>query len=487
MNRPLRSLAAVLFTAFAILAAGATYSQVLAGPGYRDDDRNTRAVLDEARRERGAILSADGVLLAESTSDPSDPRAFRRQYPEGAAYAHVVGVAATLLADRGLEAELAETLESGRNATISGLLSALAGDDLRARSVRLTIDNRLQQVAVAALEGQKGAVVAVNPTTGAVLAMVSAPAFDPNGLIGLSTELGDALESDPDRPLLNRAIQETYPPGSTFKIVTASAAIESGGVGADSQFPNPAQLTLPGSTATISNFNGQTCGPGDEVSLATALIRSCNTIFGVIGMETGAGDLIATAEAFGFNDDIPFELQGAASAVPAALILSEDLAAVAQTALGQRDVRATPLQMALVASAVANGGVVMTPYLVDEIIDADGDVVDETPPTEWRRATSPATARIVGDLMRQAVENGTGGNAAIPGATVSGKTGTAEVPEAAPHAWFIGFGPTDIAQPIAVAVVVESGGALGEEATGGSVAAPIARQVIEAWLALMPS
>ncbi|MEE8330831.1 MAG: penicillin-binding transpeptidase domain-containing protein [Acidimicrobiia bacterium] len=485
MNRPLRRLAAVLFVAFAILAAGTTYAQVLAGPGYRDDNRNTRTIIDEARRERGAILSADGVVLAESVADPSDPRSFRRRYPQGPTYAHVVGVAATILADRGLEAELADTLESGRDATISGLFSALTGDDLRARSVRLTIDDRLQQAAVAALGGQKGAIVAIDPTTGAVLAMVSAPAFDPNGLIGLTTDLGNALENDPDRPLLNRAIQETYAPGSTFKTVTAAAAIEGGGAGADSLYPNPAQLTLPGSTATISNFNGGTCGPGDEVTLAVALIRSCNTVFGVIGMETGAGDLIGTAEAFGFNDDIPFALRGATSAVPPAESLASDLPAVAQTALGQRDVRATPLQMALVASAIANGGVVMTPYVVDEIIDADGDVVEETAPTEWRRATSPATARVIADLLREAVETGTGRNAAVSGVVVAGKTGTAEVPDGPPHPWFIGFALMDTTSPIALAVVVESGGDLGDAATGGGVAAPIARQLIETWVALI--
>jgi len=485
VNRPLRRLASVVFVAFAILAAGTTYAQVLAGPGYRDDNRNTRAILDEARRERGVILSADGALLAESISDPSDPRSFRRRYPQGPTYAHVVGVAATILADRGLEAELADTLESGRDATISGLFSALTGDDLRAHSVRLTIDDRLQHAAVEGLGGQRGAIVALDPTTGAVLAMVSAPTFDPNGLIGLTTDLGDALENDPSRPLLNRAIQETYAPGSTFKTVTAAAAIEVGGATADSLFPNPAQLALPGTTATISNFDGETCGPGDEVTLAVALIRSCNTIFGVIGMDAGAEDLIATAEAFGFNDAIPFALRGATSAVPDAESLVGDLAAVAQTALGQRDVRATPLQMALVASAIANGGVIMTPYLVDEIIDADGDVVDKTAPTEWRRATSPATARVIGDLMREAVDSGTGRNAAIRDLAVSGKTGTAEVPDGPPHAWFIGFALMDTTSPLALAVVIESGGDLGDDATGGGVAAPIARQLIETWVALI--
>lgn len=481
MNQPLRRLAAIIFSAFLVLAAGATYTQVLAGPGYRDDPRNTRSILDEAQRERGAILSADGVLLAVSQSADDDTRSFRRVYPEGPRYAHVVGVAATLLADRGLEAELDDTLESGRDATISGLLSALAGDDARARSVRLTIDDRLQTAAFNALGDQAGAVVAIDAQTGAVLAMVSAPTFDPNGLIGLSTALGNALEEDPARPLLNRATQETYPPGSTFKIITAAAAIESGQGGVADAYPNPIELDLPNSTATIRNFDQNTCGPEDLVSLATAFSRSCNTIFGMIGMETGPGDLIATAESFGFNDDIPFELEAARSAVPENLV---DLAAVAQSALGQRDVRASPLQMALVAAAMANDGVVMTPYVVAEVLDADGRVTDVVRPTEWRRATSPATARLISDLMENAVASGTGRRAAVAGLTVYGKTGTAEVPDAAPHAWFVGFAEGAGTGTLAIAVVVESGGDAGDEATGGSVAAPMAAAIFEAWLAL---
>jgi peptidoglycan glycosyltransferase len=484
VNRPLRRLAAIVFVAFAVLIAGATYAQVLAGPGYRDDARNTRAVLDDARRERGAIVSADGVLVAVSVADPTDARSFRRQYPEGPTYAHVVGVAATLLADRGLEAELAETLESGRDATISGLLSALSGDDARARSVRITIDHRLQQAAALALAEQPGAIVALDPTTGAIRAMVSSPTFDPNGLIGLSTELGNALEADPGRPLLNRAIQETYPPGSTFKIVTAAAAIESGEVGVDSGYPNPLELALEGTTATISNFDERTCGPNDSVTLATAFIRSCNTVFAMVGMETGAGDLVSIAEAFGLNDAIPFELSGADSAVPDAAGLA-DPGAVAQTALGQRDVRATPLQMALVAAAVANGGVVMTPFVVAQIIDADGDIEAETAPTEWRRATSPATARVLSDLMAAAVEQGTGRRAAVSGAEVFGKTGTAEVPDGPPHAWFVGFVRAEDTAPLAVAIVIESGGEAGLEATGGTVAAPIAADLFATWVALV--
>jgi peptidoglycan glycosyltransferase len=483
VNRPLRRLAALVFVSFAVLAAGATYAQVLAGPTYRDDARNTRTVLDDARRERGAILSADGVLLAVSVADPTDTRSFRRQYPQGTTYAHVVGVAAALLADRGLEAELADTLESGRDATISGLLEALSGDDARARSVRLSIDHRLQQAAVAALGAQRGAVVAVDPTTGAVRAMVSSPTFDPNALVGLSVELGEALEEDPGRPLLNRAIQETYPPGSTFKVVTAAAAIGSGRATTDSAYDNPTSLSLPGTTATISNFDGGRCGDGDRVSLATAFVRSCNTVFAMVGMETGAADLAAAAEAFGFNDPVPFELSGATSAMPTAADLT-DPGAVAQTALGQRDVRATPLQMALVAAAVANGGIVMTPYVVSEVIDVDGDVESVTEPTEWRRAISPATARVLSDLMADVVTAGTGRRAAVPGVDVYGKTGTAEVPDAPPHAWFIGFARADDVAPLALAIVVESGGEFGADATGGTVAAPMAAEIIAAWVAL---
>lgn len=487
MNLPLRRLAIVIFVVFGLLVASLTYSQVIAGPRYRDDPRNARVVLDRAGRERGGIVTADGVIVAESVADTEDERSFRRSYPFGDLYSHVVGYSSVLFGDRGLENARGGALSSDRDATISGLFDALVGEDLRAKGLRLTIDHSLQQVASDALGDQAGAVVALDPTTGEILAMVSKPSFDPNTLVSpASSDAGDAIANDPTQPLLNRAIEVVYAPGSTFKTVTAAAAVESGGVGPTTEYPNLSELALPGSTATIQNFGGGTCGNGEQVTLETAFARSCNTVFGIVGMETGAGDLVGRAEAVGFNSEIPFDLETEPSTIPDADSLVDDLPALAQTALGQRDVRATPLQMALVAAAVANDGVVTTPYVVNDVIDADGEVVEATTPTEWRRAFSPSTASVLSDMMERVVTSGTGQGAAVPRVRVGGKTGTAEVPGGAPHAWFIGFGPIEAEEgdrEIAVAVIVESGGSVGETATGGAVAAPIAQKVLSAWLA----
>jgi peptidoglycan glycosyltransferase len=488
MTNSLRRLAAVVLLGFAVLAIAATYIQAVAGPGYRDDPRNLRGALARSGRERGGLITSDGVVIAVSESDPADPLSFRRSYPAGDLYAHIAGYSTLLFGDTQLEAAEATLLSSGRDATISGLLTALAGGDLRPRGLRLTLVDRMQRVAAAALEGQAGAVVVLDPATGAILAMVSNPGFDPNTLTGrTAASAGNALDEDPALPLLNRATSESYPPGSTFKVVTTAAALEAGVAGPETRFTDPEALELPGSTATISNFDGKVCLDGDTVTLAQAFTRSCNTIFGQLGMDVAAADLVATAEAFGFNMEIPLELDVLASRIPPATDFSNDLPALAQTAIGQRDLQATPLQMALVAAAIANGGEVMTPHLIAEVFDADGEVEATTKPEVWRRAVSPATAAVLTDLMERVVTGGTGTRAAVPGFRIAGKTGTAEIPEASPHAWFIGFGPVEPmpgVTPIAIAVLVESGGAAGENATGGAVAAPIARRVFAEWLSV---
>ncbi len=486
MNGAIRRLAAVVFAGFLVIVLALTWIQGVDASRYRDDPRNARVTLGRAGRERGPITAADGVVLAASAADAADARAFRRRYPKGAAYAHVVGYASVLFGDRGLENARASTLVSKRNSTISGLLAVITGGDLRPRGLRLTIDDGLQQVAAAALGGQRGAVVAIDPRTGAVLALVSSPSFDPNTLLGADAgPVGEALESDPAQPLLGRAFEQTYPPGSVFKIVTAAAALEAGAANPGTRFDDPAELALPGSTATIRNFDREPCAGGDTVTLEIGFVRSCNTVFGRLGMDVGAARLVAQANAFGFGVEVPFDLDVVPSVIPPAASFGRDLAPVAQTALGQRDVRASPLHAALMAGAVANEGTMMVPYLVAEVFDADGALIETTRPAEWRRAVSPATATVLAELMERAVASGTGRRAAVPGVRVAGKTGTAEVAGAAPHAWFAGFAPVAAApdeRQIAVAVLVESGGDLGDAATGGVVAAPIAAEVIAAWL-----
>jgi peptidoglycan glycosyltransferase len=423
------------------------------------------------------------VVVAQSERAPDGTRI--RTYPEGGLYGHATGYTSAYFGDTGVEAAYSEDLRSGNDGTLTAAIYSLLGGDLRPHQVRLTLRHDLQQAAEEALADQRGAVIALDPATGAVLAMVSRPGFDPNALASGAPAEGDALAADPAQPLLNRAIAATYPPGSAFKVLVAAAALETGDYGPESVLDDSDELPLPGSTAVIRNSDDGFCGDGTTITLERSLAVSCNTAFAQVGMDLGARSLLTAVEAAGFNTNIPFDLDTAASVLPAGT-LATDLPALGQTALGQRDVRATPLQMALVAAAVANGGVAMRPHLVGAVLDADGAELSRSPVSAWRRAMSGATATALTRMMEQVVANGTGWRAAVPGVRVAGKTGTAEVPGGAPDVWFIGFAPVDPApgEPrLALAVLVEDGGALGEEGGGGSVAAPIAQAVLAAFFA----
>ncbi len=482
MNRSLRTTAYALLGAFVLLVGAVIWTQAIRGPEYRDDPRNPRLVASLIGRERGPIVTADDVLVAVSNPSEEDTRQFIRSYPEGELYAHTVGYVSVLFGSRGIERVRSDDLVSDRDSTISGVLNGLLGGDPRPRGLRLTIDHELQTVAAEALGGQKGSVVAIDPMTGEILAMVSIPSFDPNSLIGAdAAPAGAAIEGDPDEPLRNRAIDETYPPGSVFKVITTSAGLDAGQVSPSTVFDDPAELALPGTTATISNFDGGVCNDGQGVSLEMAFVRSCNTVFAQLGMDVGGDELAAKARRFGFNEPVPFDLATLTSSFPPGVVLEPDPPATAQNAIGQRDVQTTPILMALAAASVANDGTIMAPYLVDEVFTSDGEVESMTAPTVWRRAGSPAGAAVLADLMEKVVISGTGTRAAVPGVRIAGKTGTAEITDAAPHAWFIGYGPVEPAEgerSIAIAVIVESGGDFGESATGGSVAAPIAQRVL---------
>jgi peptidoglycan glycosyltransferase len=481
MNGAIRKLAAVLLGGMMLLILGATFVQAVVGPRYRDDPRNARVILSLSGKERGLIVTADGVTVAQSVRDPEDPRRYFRQYPYGELYAHAVGYSSLLFGDEGIEAAFQNDLRSKRDLTISDLLTALLGRDLRARSIQVTLDHELQRAADVALGERSGAVVAIDPRTGAVLALVSHPSFDPNTLLGTgAAPVRARLTADPRQPLLDRAARQSYPPGSTFKVVTAAAALEEGLAGAGTTFPNPEALQLPGSSSTIRNFDLGPCGPAEEVSLEEAFRRSCNTIFAMLAMQVGAEALWRRAEAFGFNSDLPLETSVLPSVFPRPSTFGDDLPAVAQSGIGHRDVQATVFQMALVAAAVANDGLTMSPHLVSTVVDADGRPVGVVEPTVLSRAVSPGTSLVLVDMMEQVVTSGTGQMAQVPGVRVAGKTGTAGTGGGPPDVWFVGFAPVD-GPTIAIAVLVEAGGDAGENATGGRVAAPIAGEILASW------
>jgi peptidoglycan glycosyltransferase len=333
--------------------------------------------------------------------------------------------------------------------------------------------------------------VAIDPHTGDVKAIVANPTYDPNELASQDPKTvraaWDDLNSDPDKPLLSRAIDELYPPGSTFKLVTAAAALENG-FGPDSTWPNPPVLDLPQTTATLENFGGEHClGGASQITLAQALTISCNVVFGGIGLRLGGAKLADQAHAFGFapdasSGDVPFDIPFQEGVFPEASYFSDRLPAVALSAIGQDNVAANPMQMALVASAIANGGSEMRPRLVSEIRDPSGQVIESFAPEVFGQPISSQTAIQLTQMMVSVVQSGTGTAAQIPGVEVAGKTGTAQHGEGlAPHAWFVSFAPAQNAK-IAVAVIVLDGGSLGSEATGGVLAAPIAKAVMEAAL-----
>lgn len=480
MNGPIRRLGLALLLAFAALLAAVSWYQVVRADELKNDPRNPRPALADRGKERGLIVTAEGTVLARSVPDPVDPRDFVREYPEGRAFAHAVGYSSFLVGSSGLEAAYSSQLRSRRDLTISDLIAVILGQDLRPKTIEVTIDADLQRLAFEALGENKGAVLAMDPDTGAILALVSNPSFDPALLNALdAAEQWDALVADPARPLADRATREIYAPGSTFKTVVTAAGLDTGQVTPATEFSDPVEFQLPGSTATIANFDGGPCGNGETVTLLQAFVRSCNTIFADLAIQLGAVDIGITAAALGFNRELDFAWEVPNATWPTDA-LADDPAALGQSGIGERDVRASPLHMAMVAAAVANEGMVPSAYLVERVVDANGETVETAEP-DLIRAMSEETATILSQMMERVVTEGTGRRAAVPGVRVAGKTGTATGQEGFPNSWFIGFAP--VGEPrIALAVFVEGTPVSGETATGGSVAAPIAARLIDSWL-----
>jgi peptidoglycan glycosyltransferase len=487
MNTSLRRISMMVMALIVLLLVNATITQVFRADALRADPRNQRVLLDEYARQRGQI-AASGQLLAYSVATNGRYR-FLRTYPEPYSYAPVTGFYSLRFSSTGLE-RAEDPVLNGSDERLFGkrLADFFTGRDPRGGNIETTLLPRVQQAAWQAMQQGcggpcKGSVVALEPATGKVLAMVSSPSYDPNVLSTHDTEAqGDAwqkLRDDPDAPLMNRAVSERYPPGSTFKVVTTAAALQAG-INENEQLTAAPQITLPDSTATLENYAGTPCGDAPKASLRDAFARSCNTAFVELGLRIGGEALRNTADAFGFdNPPAPIPLQVAESTVGP----MSDAAAVGMSSMGQKDVAVTPLQNAMVAAAIANGGVVMQPYLVDRVEGPDLADISSTAPAEVRRAVSAQVAAKLTDLMVGA-EKFTQQNGAIPGVQIASKTGTAEhgtdPRNTPPHAWYIAFAPVQSPR-VAVAVLVENGGDR-LNATGGALAAPIGRATIAAAL-----
>ena len=487
MNTPLRRVAMAVMAMVVALLANATYVQVFKADSLRADPRNQRVLVDEYSRQRGQI-SADGQVLA--FSEPiSDRFKYQRTYPNGnsqaLANAPITGYYSMQYSNTGLE-RAEDAILNGSDDKLFGsrLFDLVSGRDPRGGNVVSTINPTLQQVAYDELSarGLIGSVVALDPQTGAILAMVSTPSFDPNLLSShdgaVRTEAWDALVADPDNPMFNRAISATYPPGSTFKVVTAATALSHGGT-ADEQLTAAAGLTLPDTNTVLNNFGDAPCGPEGTVSLLTAFKLSCNAAFAELGIKYGADDLKEQAAAFGIGPESPAVPLPVADSTVGSI---PDPAALGQTSIGQRDVAMTPLQTAVVAATVANGGVRMQPYLVKQVQGPDLANLSTTQPKSLGQSVSPEVAATLTQMMVESEKN-TSGSGSVSGLEIASKTGTAEhgstPKQTPPHAWYMGFAPANN-PTIAIAVIVEDGGDRGLAATGGSVASPIGRAVMAA-------
>ncbi|MFW7414905.1 peptidoglycan D,D-transpeptidase FtsI family protein [Demequina sp. SO4-18] len=483
MNEPARRLSVVVLILFLALMGAASYIQVLGAEDLNQDPRNVRTLYREYGNFRGPIVvDGEAVVWSEPIDDPFN---YQRSYAQGSLYSAATGFYSIVYGRSGLE--------QTENALLNGSADALfwtrvgnlfAGEQQQGASVETTLSSGLQRVAAESLGDQRGAVVAMDPQTGEVLAMVTSPTYDPSLLASHDTRTVNEnyaeLLAREDGPLINRAIAgDTYPPGSTFKLVVAAAALE-GGYTPDTELYAPRELELPQSSSTIGNYGDVECASDERLPLSDALRISCNTAFADLGMSLGWGVLERKARDFGWDEPLQIPLPVTASRLPE----SPDEAQTAMSAIGQYDMRSTPLQMAMVASAIANDGVLMRPYLVDAVRASDLTVVSDTEPEEYRQSMTSQDASDLTQMMVGTVADGTGRAARIDGVEVAGKTGTSETGrDTPPHAWFVGFAPAQD-PAIAIAVIVEEGGATGSGATGGSVAAPIARSVMERAIAL---
>jgi peptidoglycan glycosyltransferase len=470
MNAPIARLFVVVVVLFGVLVGFTSRWTVFDANALRDNPKNHRELIEEQQIRRGVIRAADDTLLARSLKQADN--SYVRTYPSGRLFSHAVGYSYVRQGRAGLERFYDDDL-SGRKNELGSLIDRLSGSEQAGDNLLTSLDPAAQRVALQQLGGRKGAVVALDPRTGAIRVMASVPGYDPNTV--KSQPQFNALNRDRDAPLLNRTTQSGYPPGSTFKVVTAVAAIDSGRYKPDSRISGRNGKTISG--VPLNNDAGESFG---DITLTEALTKSVNTVFGEVGEKLGRATMKKYMDRLGFEAPVEVDLPRDERASSGERVRGRIVPAtngavdVGRMAIGQDKLTVTPLQMAMVASAVANGGKLMKPHLADRVVDRDGRTVRRIEPQELSQVMTPDTASQVGAMMGQVVKEGTGTAAALQGIDVGGKTGTAEVDHGCPNQlWFIAFAPLQDPR-VAIAVTVECGTGF-----GGTVAAPIAKAVMQ--------
>jgi cell division protein FtsI/penicillin-binding protein 2 len=489
VNKPLRRIA--IFCGLLVLALliRDNWLQYVKADSLKDDPKNRRVAIERYATPRGDII-VDGKSITGSKKTDNSDFAYKRTYKDGAMWAPVTGYASQAFGATQLES-IDDGILTGNDDRLffRNTLDMLTGKKKQGGNVVTTLNSAAQKAAYQGLLRQgKGAVAAIDPQTGAILALASTPSYDPSTFAGNSTTTDSKAwtkiqkKNDPDEPMLNRALRETYPPGSTFKVVTAAAALENGKyTSADQKTKTPLPYTLPDTTTELKNEGNIPC---ENATMRVALRVSCNTVFGKIGADLGREKMVEQAEKFGFNEEQFTPVRASASTFPTKM----DRPQTALSSIGQFETAATPLQMAMVASAVANNGTLMKPYMVDKLQAPNLDVIEQTEPQKMSEPLSEENAQILQSMMETVVKDGTGQKAQINenGITVGGKTGTAQhgVDNSEnPYAWFISYAKqSDGSSPVAVAVVVEDESANRDDISGGGLAAPIARDVMKAVL-----
>jgi penicillin-binding protein A len=480
MNNQIRRFGMVLIVLFVAMFAQLNYLQVVRADHYANHPGNSRNAVRDFGEKRGAIITADGRVIAESYLNPKKDSnyTYLRRYPGGSLYGHLTGYFSFTFGSTGLERQYNAELAGRKTALTTDRLADMLTSKTVTSNVTITIIDELQRFAAVQLRKRKGSIVVFDPRDGSILAMISYPSFDPVVFAGTDFDATkrafEQLNADPNKPLLGRTYRQRFPPGSTFKVITAATGIETKVAGPNTSYPVLRALPLRYTTRPLRNFGGGSCGG----TLSTVFRISCNTSFAQLGLDLHADRLGAGARAFGFNRKPPLDLSpGAAESFfpPVEFFIRND-PQLAQGAIGQGNVTATPLEMALVAGAIANGGKIMRPHLMKEIVDSEGAQVEGEPGGVWLTAVSAETAQTIKTMMIDVVNSGTGTRAAIKGVQVAAKTGTAQTGRKTAHAWTIGFAPAD-KPTVAVAVMIENQPDVGA-ATGGKIAAPIVREVL---------